>query len=80
MKLGLKDTQQRELVHVTLHCCLQVSSDTIQLILIFLLNRKNIIIHTMLFWDRSCVNIIEAIRLAQYNTTVVQYTRILHYR
>ena len=24
MKLGLKDTQQRELVHVTLHC-LQVS-------------------------------------------------------
>ena len=25
MKLGLKDTQQRELVHVTLHCCLQVS-------------------------------------------------------
>lgn len=26
MKLGLKDTQQRELVHVTLHCCLQVST------------------------------------------------------
>lgn len=25
LKLGLKDTQQRELVHVTLHCCLQVS-------------------------------------------------------
>ena len=26
LKLGLKDTQQRELVHVTLHCCLQVSN------------------------------------------------------
>ncbi|XP_065917507.1 nucleolar MIF4G domain-containing protein 1-like isoform X2 [Dysidea avara] len=26
LKLGLKDTQQRELVHVTLHCCLQEKS------------------------------------------------------
>lgn len=37
------------------------------MIKLHIFNRRSAIIHTMLFWDRNCVNIIEAIRLVHYD-------------